>query len=96
MSESMSYEPTPQTRRRIVHKLDGRHGVVLEDDGHGSLHIHWGTTTQRNSTTGDTEPKLYTEWVSCHDVVTSDEPVYFGTDTGSFERELVYNPMEHL
>lgn len=94
MSESMSYEPTPKTKRRVVHK-DGRHGVVIEDDGFGTLTIQWGTTNRRNSSTGEDEAIPVTELVWCHDVTTFEEPVYFGTET-EHNRELVYNPLEHL
>jgi len=79
--------------RRIMHKLDGRHGVVLEDNGYGMLHVHWGTVS-RKGTDGKDEDQKFTEWISCHDVVTSEEPVYYGTDKEK-NRALIYNPMDH-
>lgn len=94
MNESMSYEPTPKTKRRVVHK-DGRHGVVLEDDGFGTLTIQWGTVNVRETATGEHVSKPITELVWCHDVTTEPEPVYFGTEA-EHNRELMYNPMEHL
>lgn len=90
MSDSTPYAG----KRRIQHK-DGRHGVVLEDDGCGSLHILWGTVNRRNNATGEDEAIQVTEWVPWHAVTTSVDPVYFGTD-GEHNRALVYNPMDHL
>jgi len=92
MDDSMSYEPTPKTLRRVVHN-DGRHGVQIDDDGHGWLTIQWGTVTIKQGEAN--VPKPITERVWCHDVTTETEPVYFGTEP-DWERQLVYNPMEHL
>lgn len=75
---------SPDARRRVIHR-DGRRGAQLEDDGYGNLLIKWGAANG----------VPVTEWISCHDVITDPEPIYYGTEREK-NRSLLYNPMDHL
>ena len=83
------------TKKRVIQKSTGMHGIVLEENEENSL-VHWGST-QRKAANANEPPVdvLYTAWVPNDDLVLFEEPVFVHGDRGTKQTVKVYDPDEH-